>query len=141
MTQNTISKVKSNKTFLIVAVVIGIALLGVAAAATMLTAPEHVTGTPIASPTPTPTPSPSPTPAPTVAPIEFHLTSNNTTPFYKGDTLRITAQLTQAISGANVTLSNNGAPLAWLLTDASGKAVFDRSPLNPFDYTATASIP
>ena len=104
-------------------------------AATTLTAPEHAAGTPTSTPAPTATP--------TVTPVatEIHLSSNNTTPFYKGWTLHIEGQLNTPTAGITVTLYNNGAVITTALTDSTGKAVFDRQPTNAYDYTLTASIP
>lgn len=134
-------KLTQNIKYLVVAVA-ALSLLSLAVAAVVLTAPEHVTGTPQATPSPTPIPTPTPTPTPTpIIPTELHLTSNITEPFYKGDTLRMTAQLNQPVAGIVVTLYNNGAALTTATTDSTGKVVFDRNPTNPFDYTATALIP
>jgi hypothetical protein len=129
------------KSPLIVVLIVVAALFCVVAAAVVLTAPEHIQGTP-QNPTPSPTASPtaSPSPSPTVVPTELHLSSNLTTPFYTGSTLRLTAQLNTPTAGVVITLYNNGAVMTTAVTDASGKAVFDRAPTNAFDYTATASL-
>lgn len=129
---------KIQKTYLlIVAIIAVVAVASAAIAATYISAPEHVTGTPQATPTPTPTQTPTPTPTP----IELHVTSNNTAPFYIGDTLHITATLSPAQAGITVTLYNNGASVATATTNTAGQAVFDRKPSLAYDYTAVASLP
>lgn len=136
------------KTALLIVLVLVATVAGISVAATVLTSPENISGTPL-NPTPTPAPSTSPTPTPsqTVTPTELHLTSNYTEPFYKGDTLRLTAQLNQPAEGITVELYNNGEPLlsagvpVTAQTDASGQAVFDRKPQNPFNYYVVATIP
>lgn len=125
----------------IILAIIAIALVGSVAAVLIVTAPEHVTGTPEDKPTPTPTATVEPTaPPPT---YEVHLSSNNTTPFYKGDTLRMTVEVKPPVAGATITLYNNGALAAnpTQLTDASGRVTYDRNPTQPYDYTVTANIP
>lgn len=121
---------KLNKERKIALAVIAIALvvIGIVAAVTVITAPEHVIGTPEDRPAPPPTPV-------------LHLTSNNTTPFYKNDTLTMTATLTPAQAGIPVTLWNKGVFVTTELTDSSGVVVFNRKPLNPFDYTVSAELP
>jgi hypothetical protein len=138
MSQNLSTKLKSKKT-LIIAVLAFLALAGVVVAAVVVTAPEHITGTPTDKPTPTPTASPTPSPSPTPV-IELHLSSNVTVPFYKGDTLHLTAQLSTTQTGVLITLYNNGGAITTALTDSTGKAVFDRQPTNAFDYTVTATF-
>ena len=130
-------KLNSKQLGLIAIAVLAVAAISGAAAVTYLTAPEYISGTPIDKPTPTPTASP------TAAPVayEMHLTSNVTDPFYKGDTLRLTATITPAVTGASVTLYNNDNLVTTALTDATGKAVFDRAPVNPFEYSITALVP
>lgn len=109
-------------------------------ALTIIPAPEHIINTPETSPTPAPTTSPTPSPSP-IPTITLHLTSNNTTPFYKGYTLRMVAALTPIQAGITVTLYNNGASVTTAQTNSTGQAVFDRAPTNPFDYTVTATLP
>ena len=127
----------NKKTVTIIAAVSVIALIlaGIAIGITVITAPEHITGIPL-------DPTPTPTPTPTVTPTELHLTSNNTDPFYKGDTLTMTATLTPAQTGILINLYNNGLYITNSTTDASGHAVFNRQPqLGPYDYTITAELP
>jgi hypothetical protein len=122
------NKMISKQTKLIA--IIMAALLGTVAvvyAATILTSPEQVTGIPL-----------DPLP---VQPTAIHLSSNNTAPFYKGDTLHMVATLNLPVAGITVTLYNNGTSVLAAITDTEGKAVFDRQPTLPFNYYVTATIP
>jgi hypothetical protein len=121
---------KNNKLYLAVAIAAMLAIVGVVGAASIIAAPEHITGTPL---------DPEPTPTPTTYTLSF--SGNNTVPFYKGDTLRMTAQVSPATPGVIVTLYNNGNVVTTATTNSLGAAVFDRNPINPFDYTVTAEIP
>jgi hypothetical protein len=150
MSQNPITKSKpKSKLLTILAVVCLLAAVAVVSAAISLnlTAPENAANTPIdptpkptAAPTPTPTASPSPTP---VVPTELHLSSNNTTPFYKGNTLQINGTLNQPMAGVTIFLKNNGAYLANVnaTTNSNGVAVFNRTPMYAFNYTITTIPP
>lgn len=131
-------------------IIIGLAVflltVGVSVAAVTLTSPENIAGTPQVRPTPTPQPTSPPTPTaspspPPVAPTAINLSSNLSGPFYIGDTLRLVAQLNQPTPDITVTLYNLGNPVVTATTDNTGKAIFDRTPINPFDYYVTASIP
>jgi hypothetical protein len=145
MTQNnTQSKKSKYKSPILIAVVALFAVASLVGAAVTLISPEHIVGTPQNTPSPTPVPSPTATPEPTpVKPTAIHLSSNISGVFYKGDTLELIAQLDQPVQGITVFLWNNGAQLAGVnaTTDATGKAVFDRTPVNAFDYHVTATIP
>lgn len=140
MTQNNTKK-STLKSSILIAIVAILAVASLVGASVILTSPEHIVGTPQNSPSPTPTPEPTETPP--AAPTAINLSSNISGVFYKGDTLRMTAQLNQPVAGVTVFLWNNGALLANVnaTTDATGKAVFDRAPQNPFDYHVTANIP
>ena len=126
---------KNNKIVLAVAALL-LCVLIAAGAATVLSNPsdENVTGTPTDKPTPTITPV-------SFSPTEIHLSSNITAPFYKGDTLQMNATLNVPVAGITVTLLNKGSVVTTAETDASGKVVFERAPLNAFDYSVTATIP
>jgi hypothetical protein len=132
-------KTNTIKKFLTPTVIIAIILASVlivgGLAAVVLTNPvnENVTGTPTTIPTATPTATPTVTP--TIQPTEIHLSSNNTTPFAKGSTVKMWATVTPAQAGVNVTLINNGAPLAWNLTNSDGIATFERQPQNKYNYS------
>ena len=128
------------KTIFVAVTAIALLLGGVVAAVT-LTSPEHVADTPL-TPTPSPTPETTPEPTPNSNPTEVHFSSNLTVGhFYIGDTIRKTAQLNKPVAGINITLYNLGNVVITATTDETGKAVFDRTPINPFDYYVTASIP
>ena len=134
------------KTLLIVIVTLSV-VIGLVAGAVVLTSPEHISGnpTPTATPSPTPTPSSSPTPTPTtVKASAIHLTSNLTTPFYVGSTIRLTAQLNQPTAGVVVTLRNiniDGDNIVdTATTNTLGVAMFDRKPTVAFEYYVTAVI-
>lgn len=137
-------KLKKPSTIIIIGILI-LAVVGIVTAATILYNPvdENPQGTPVDKPTPTPTATPTPTEPPPVVPTEVHLSSNNTTPFYKGDTLTMTAQLNQPVAGITITLYNNGnlAANPTAITDALGKATFNRNPTLPYNYSVTANIP
>lgn len=126
-------KITKQQKIFIAAIILSAVLIGVVVAAQTIIAPEHITGNPIDKPEPTPTTEP--------VTFTLHLTSNNTSPFYKGDSLEMTATLTPALSNINVTLYNNGVVITTTQTDSEGKAVFVRLPTKPFDYTASAEIP
>lgn len=121
---------------IIIAVTALLLLTGGVFAAVTLTSPEHIVGTPQTSPSPTASPEPTP-----IKPTAINLSSNISGTFYKGDTLRMTAQLNQPVADVTVFLYNNGVLLVNATTDETGKAVFDRAPVNPFDYHVTATIP
>lgn len=136
--QTKINWPKSRLLLVGVAVVL-IALIASASAAYLLRNPEaeDAQDTPL-NPTATPTITPSPTPV--IA--ELHMASNLTVgSFYKGDTLRITASYTPATAGVTITLRNIGINgdviVTTALTNAEGKVVFDRNPVNPFHYYVT----
>lgn len=126
---------KNNKIYIAVAALALCALVGVGAV-TVLSNPadENQTGTPTDRPAATPTPV-------VTVPTEIHFSSNLTNPFYKGDTLRMTATLNTATSGITVSLLNKGTLVITGETDANGQVIFDRAPVNPFDYSVTATIP
>jgi len=121
---------KKTKIVIAATAVVILAIAGLALAVTIITAPEHITGNP--------GPTPAPTPIPPIA--ELHLTSNNTVPFYMGDTLHLEAKLTPAQAGITVKLYNNGVQMTTAVTDSNGVASFDRKPSGPFDFTAEAEL-
>lgn len=144
MTQTNTPKKLGLKSPLIILAIIVLTVASLVGASVVLTSPEHIVGTPQNSPSPTPTAAPTPTPSPTpVTPTAINLSSNISGVFYKGDTVRLTAQLNQPVQGITVFLWNNGAQLANVnaTTDSTGKAVFDRAPVNAFDYHVTANVP
>lgn len=123
---------KKQKTLLAATIIALLVITGVTIAVTIITAPEHITGNPIPKPEPTETPDTT---------VTLSLTSNNTSPFYINDTLSMTATLTPAFSGINVTLYNNGVIVTSALTNSNGVAVFNRNPTKPYDYTVSAELP
>jgi hypothetical protein len=135
MTQNNTKKY-TLKSPLVIVVIAVLAVASLVGASVILTSPEHIVGTPQNSTSPTATPEPTP-----IKPTAINLSSNISGPFYKGDTLRLTAQLNQPTAGITVFLHNLGTVIANTTTDETGKAVFDRTPVNAFDYHVTASIP
>lgn len=126
---------KNNKILLAVVALLLCGLIAVGAS-TVLSNPadENVTGTPTDKPTATTTPV-------STVPTEIHFSSNLTSPFYKGDVLRMTASLNTPTPGITVTLLNKGTTVISGETDENGQVIFDRAPVNPFDYSVTATIP
>ena len=126
---------KNNKILLAVVALLLCGLIAVGAS-TVLSNPadENQTGTPTGKPTATATPV-------STVPTEIHFSSNLTNPFYKGDVLRMTASLNTATPGITVTLLNKGTTVTTGETDENGQVIFDRAPVNPFDYSVTATIP
>lgn len=136
-------------TLIIVGILLIPIVVGIAYAASTLIRndpAEDVTGDPITfvspSPSPTlaPTASPTPSPSPNI-PTAIHLQSNNTAPFYIGDSLHLVAVLDKPVAGINVTLYNSEVPKASALTDDEGKVVWDRAPTLHYDYSVTFEQP
>ena len=135
-TKSGLNLTKNNKIILGLAIALILTLVSYGVASTVLSNPadENVTGTPTGKPTATATPV-------STVPTEIHFSSNLTNPFYKGDVLRMTASLNTATPGITVTLLNKGTTVTTGETDENGQVIFDRAPVNPFDYSVTATIP
>jgi len=120
--------------YLIIGVVAAALVAGVVAAAYLMRSPN--TSDIIVEPTPSPSPTPSP------APAELQLTPNKTT-LTVGETLTLTATVSDGTSGLTVTFYNqNDDPVGTATTNTDGVATLNLIPqIGTWQYYATATHP
>ena len=111
---------KTISTTVLVAILVLASAIGAVLAVGYVLTSNHVTGTPLAI---------------------LSLSVNSTSPNV-GDTLQLTAHVSDNVAGISLTLKNNGVAVGSpVVTDASGNAVFNIVVNSAYDFIATGTHP